>query len=300
MSGQARGITFAIMAFLIWGFCPLYFKLLGAVPAGEILSHRILWSCLLLLAMLILGRWGYRVKAVLRNPRHLAMLTLSALLVAGNWLLFIWSVNNGHLLDASLGYFINPLLNILLGMLFLGERLRRLQWMALLLALAGVLIQIVLLGHLPWIALTLAGSFACYGLIRKQLPVDAQTGLFVETALLLPVALVYLGGFADSASSNLLANPLTLDLLLMLAGVITTVPLLLFTAGARLIPLSTLGFIQYLGPTIMFLLAIFYYQEAVDPTRLLTFCFIWSALLIFTAEGWLQSLFTTRQALKQN
>ena len=280
MSGQARGIAFAIMAFLIWGFCPLYFKLHGAVPAGEILGHRILWSCLLLLAMLILGRWGYRVKAVLRNPRHLAMLTLSALLVAGNWLLFIWSVNNGHLLDASLGYFINPLLNILLGMLFLGERLRRLQWLALLLALAG--------------------SFACYGLIRKQLPVDAQTGLFVETALLLPVALVYLGGFAHSASSNLLANPLTLDLLLMLAGVITTVPLLLFTAGARLIPLSTLGFIQYLGPTIMFLLAIFYYQEAVDPTRLLTFCFIWSALLIFTAEGWLQSLFTTRQALKQN
>ncbi|MBP8174192.1 MAG: EamA family transporter RarD, partial [Aeromonadaceae bacterium] len=207
---------------------------------------------------------------------------------------------NNHLLDASLGYFINPLLNILLGMLFLGERLRRLQWLALLLALAGVLIQIVLLGHLPWIALTLAGSFACYGLIRKQLPVDAQTGLFVETALLLPLALLYLGGFAHSPSSDLLANPLSLNLLLMLAGVVTTVPLLLFTAGARLIPLSTLGFIQYLGPTIMFLLAIFYYQEPVDPTRLLTFCFIWSALLIFTAEGWLQSLFTTRQALKQN
>lgn len=300
MSGQARGITFAIMAFLIWGFCPLYFKLLGAVPAGEILSHRILWSCLLLLAMLVIGRWGYRVKAVLRTPRHLAALTLSALLVAGNWLLFIWSVNNDHLLDASLGYFINPLFNILLGMLFLGERLRRLQWLALLLALVGVLIQIVLLGHLPWIALTLAGTFACYGLIRKQLPVDAQTGLFVETALLLPLALIYLGGFAHSPSSDLLANPLTLDLLLVLAGVITTVPLLLFTAGARLIPLSTLGFIQYLGPTIMFLLAIFYYREPVDPTRLLTFCFIWSALLIFTAEGWIQTLFTSKETARQN
>ena len=288
MSGHTRGVLYAIMAFLIWGFCPLYFKLLSTIAAGEILSHRIIWSCLLLLVLLLASRSLHRVRAVLRLPRQLAALALCALLVAGNWLLFIWSVNNNHLLEASLGYFINPLCNILLGMLFLGERLRRLQWLALLLACAGVVIQILLLGHLPWIALTLAITFSIYGLIRKQLPVDAQTGLFIETSLLLPLALIYLIGVADTPSSHLLANPLTLNVLLMLAGVVTTVPLLLFTAGARLIRLSTLGFIQYLGPSIMFLLALFLYQEPVQPAKLLTFACIWSALGIFSAEGWYQ------------
>ena len=286
MSGHTRGVLYAIMAFLIWGFCPLYFKLLGSVPAGEILSHRIIWSCLLLLVLLLASRSLHRVRAVLRLPRQLAALALCALLVAGNWLLFIWSVNNNHLLEASLGYFINPLCNILLGMFFLGERLRRLQKLALLLACAGVIIQILLLGHLPWIALTLAITFSIYGLIRKQLPVDAPTGLFIETSLLLPLALIYLIGVADTPSSHLLANPLTLNVLLMLAGVVTTVPLLLFTAGARLIRLSTLGFIQYLGPSIMFLLALFYYDEPVQPAKLLTFGFIWSALLLFSWESW--------------
>lgn len=288
MSGHTRGVLYAIMAFLIWGFCPLYFKQLSTIAAGEILSHRIIWSCLLLLVLLLATRSLHRVRAVLRLPRQLAALALCALLVAGNWLLFIWSVNNNHLLEASLGYFINPLCNILLGMLFLGERLRRLQWLALLLAYAGVVIQILLLGHLPWIALTLAITFSIYGLIRKQLPVDAPTGLFIETSLLLPLALIYLIGVADSASSHLLANPLSLNVLLMLAGVVTTVPLLLFTAGARLIRLFTLGFIQYLGPSIMFLLALFLYQEPVQPAKLLTFACIWSALGIFSAEGWYQ------------
>lgn len=288
MSGHTRGVLYAIMAFLIWGFCPLYFKQLSTIAAGEILSHRIIWSCLLLLVLLLASRSLHRVRAVLRQPRQLAALALCALLVAGNWLLFIWSVNNNHLLEASLGYFINPLCNILLGMLFLGERLRRLQWLALLLACAGVIIQILLLGHLPWIALTLAITFSIYGLIRKQLPVDAPTGLFIETSLLLPLALIYLIGVADSTSSHLLANPPSLNVLLMLAGVVTTVPLLLFTAGARLIRLSTLGFIQYLGPSIMFLLALFLYQEPVQPAKLLTFICIWSALGIFSAEGWYQ------------
>jgi len=289
MSGHTRGVLYAIMAFLIWGFCPLYFKQLSTIAAGEILSHRIIWSCLLLLVLLLATRSLHRVRAVLRLPRQLAALALCALLVAGNWLLFIWSVNNNHLLEASLGYFINPLCNILLGMLFLGERLRRLQWLALLLAYAGVVIQILLLGHLPWIALTLAITFSIYGLIRKQLPVDAPTGLFIETSLLLPLALTYLIGVADSASSHLLANPLSLNVLLMLAGVVTTVPLLLFTAGARLIRLSTLGFIQYLGPSIMFLLALFYYGEPVQMAKLVTFGFIWSALALFSWDGWRRS-----------
>lgn len=286
MPSHNKGVLFALGAFLIWGVCPLYFKLLTHVSPGEILSHRIIWSCVLLLILLLASRRLYRVQAVLRQPRQLLNLTLSALLVAGNWLLFIWSVNNNHLLEASLGYYINPLLNILLGMLFLGERLRRIQSLAVALAGVGVIIQVVLLGHLPWIALTLAASFSIYGLIRKQIAVDAQTGLFVETMLLLPLALIYLLTLANSSTSDLTLNASSLNLLLMAAGVVTTVPLLLFTAGARLIPLSTLGFIQYLGPSIMFLLALFYYDEPVQPAKLLTFGFIWSALLLFSWESW--------------
>lgn len=289
MPSHNKGVLFALGAFLIWGVCPLYFKLLTHVSPGEILSHRIIWSCVLLLILLLASRRLYRVQAVLRQPRQLLNLTLSALLVAGNWLLFIWSVNNNHLLEASLGYYINPLLNILLGMLFLGERLRRIQSLAVALAGVGVIIQVVLLGHLPWIALTLAASFSIYGLIRKQIAVDAQTGLFVETMLLLPLALIYLLTLANSSTSDLTLNASSLNLLLMAAGVVTTVPLLLFTAGARLIPLSTLGFIQYLGPSIMFLLALFYYDEPVQPAKLLTFGFIWSALLLFSWESWSHS-----------
>ena len=289
MPAHTKGVIYALCAFLIWGICPLYFKLLTEVPASEILTHRIIWSCVLLLALLLGTRQLYRVQAVLRSPRQLLNLTLSALLVAGNWLLFIWAVNHNHLLEASLGYYINPLFNILLGMLFLGERLRRLQWAAVLLAAIGVVIQVVLIGHLPWIALTLASSFGIYGLIRKKIPVDAQTGLFVETLLLLPLALIYLFGIADSATSNLSLNSSHLNLLLLAAGVVTTVPLLLFTAGARLIPLSTLGFIQYLGPSIMFLLALFYYGEPVQAAKLVTFGFIWSALALFSWEGWRRS-----------
>ena len=174
-------------------------------------------------------------------------------------------------------------------MLFLGERLRRLQWAAVLLAAIGVVIQVLLIGHLPWIALTLASSFGIYGLIRKKIPVDAQTGLFVETLLLLPLALIYLFGIADSATSDLSLNSSHLNLLLLAAGVVTTIPLLLFTAGARLIPLSTLGFIQYLGPSIMFLLALFYYGEPVQAAKLVTFGFIWSALALFSWDGWRRS-----------
>lgn len=290
MSSHSKGVIYAMMAFLIWGVCPLYFKQISEVPAPEILTHRIIWSCVLLLALVIGSRQWFRVQAVLRTPRQLFILLASALLVASNWLLFIWAVNHDHLLESSLGYYINPLFNILLGMLFLGERLRRTQWLAVALATLGVLIQVILIGHLPWIALLLASTFSIYGLIRKQLPVDAQTGLLIETLWLTPLALIYLFGLAQSPTSDLGANPISLNLWLLAAGVITTVPLLLFTAGARLIRLSTLGFIQYLGPSLMFLLALFYYGEPVEPAKLLTFGFIWSALALFSWDGWQASL----------
>ncbi len=289
MTDQRRGVLYALGAFLIWGVCPLYFKWIAAVPAPEILSHRIIWSCVLLVGLLAATRQLPRLRAIFVQPKQVATLALSAVLVASNWLLFIWAVNHDHLLEASLGYYINPLFNILLGMLFLGERLRRIQWLAVGLAVIGVLIQVVLIGHLPWIALTLAATFGFYGLIRKQIPVDAQSGLCVETLLLLPVALFYLFGYADTTTSHLQNNALSLDLLLIAAGVVTTVPLLLFTAGARLIPLSTLGFIQYLGPSLMFVLALLVFNEPVQGGKLLTFVFIWSGLALFTWESWRRS-----------
>ena len=291
MSGHTRGVLYAIMAFLIWGFCPLYFKLLTTIAAGEILSHRIIWSCLLLLVLLLASRSLHRVRAVLRQPRQLAALALCALLVAGNWLLFIWSVNNNHLLEASLGYFINPLVNILLGMIFLGERFRRLQWLAVILAFCGVLVQLWTFGSLPIIGLGLAFSFAFYGLVRKKIAVDAQTGMLVETLWLLPVAAIWLFGITDSPTSHMGENPWSLNLLLMAAGVVTTIPLLCFTGAATRLRLSTLGFFQYIGPTLMFLLAVTFYGEVPGKDKMVTFGFIWVALAVFIVDA----LYTQRR-----
>lgn len=213
------------------------------------------------------------------------------MLIGGNWLLFIWAVNNHHMLEASLGYFINPLVNVLLGMLFLGERFRRMQWIAVVLAFAGVLIQLWQFGSLPIIGLGLAFSFAFYGLLRKKIAIDAQTGMLIETLWLLPVAAAYLFLFADSPTSHLSANPWSLNLLLVAAGIVTTVPLLFFTAAATRLRLSTLGFFQYLGPTLMFLLAVTFYGETVGQDKLVTFGFIWAALLLFI----LDALYTQRK-----
>jgi chloramphenicol-sensitive protein RarD len=208
------------------------------------------------------------------------------LLLAGNWGLFIWAVNNHHMLDASLGYYINPLLNILLGMLFLGERLRPAQWAAVALAFSGVLLQLIHFGSLPWIALVLAGSFALYGLFRKKLATDAIGGLFIESLLLMPLALLYWSQFADSPYADLTQNPLSLNLWLVAAGVVTTVPLLCFIGAAKRLQLSTLGFFQYIGPSFMFIFGVFLYNEPLDPSKLLTFGFIWTALCLYSFDAW--------------
>ncbi|MDP5292963.1 EamA family transporter RarD [Oceanimonas sp. CHS3-5] len=280
-----QGALFALGAYFLWGIAPMYFKQLSAVPAYEILTHRIIWSWLLLALLLsVLGYWP-RVRALLHTPRQLLMLTLSSVIIGVNWLLFIWAVNNDHMLDASLGYYINPLFNIVLAMLFLGERFRRTQWLAVGLAGAGVAIQILVFGSLPWIALALAFSFGCYGLIRKKVPVDPFTGLMLETLVLLPLALIYLGGIADSATSRLTANPLDLNLWLIAAGLVTTAPLLLFAGAARRLRLSTLGFFQYLGPSLMFMLAVGLYNEPFTLDKGITFALIWAALVIYTLDG---------------
>nr|WP_278182856.1 EamA family transporter RarD [Vibrio sp. gvc] len=269
----------------MWGIAPIYFKALGAVSALEILSHRVLWSFFLLAILVQLGRrWG-NVQSVVKTPRKLGLLLITALLVGVNWLIFIWAINSNHLLDASLGYYINPLLNVLLGMLFLGERLRKLQWFAVMLAAIGVAIQLVVFGSVPIVAIALATTFGVYGLLRKKIQIDAQTGLFLETLFMLPAAAIYLFWIADTTTSNMALNPWQLNLLLVCAGVVTTLPLLCFTGAAARLKLSTLGFFQYIGPSLMFLLAVLIYGEAFSSDKALTFAFIWSALLIFSFDG---------------
>ncbi len=286
-----QGIFFALAAYFMWGIAPAYFKLIQQVPADEILTHRIIWSFFFMLALITLGRNWPKVRAACQNRKRLLLLAVTALLIGGNWLLFIWAVNNHHMLEASLGYFINPLVNVLLGMLFLGERFRRMQWVAVALAFTGVLVQLWQFGSLPIIGLGLAFSFAFYGLLRKKIAIDAQTGMLIETLWLLPVAAGYLFLFADSPTSHLSANPWSLNLLLVAAGIVTTVPLLCFTAAATRLRLSTLGFFQYLGPTLMFLLAVTFYGETVGQDKLVTFGFIWAALILFT----LDALYTQRK-----
>lgn len=289
MKSSTQGMLYALTAFLIWGVAPLYFKHIGFVPADEIVTHRIIWSCVFLILLVWWTKTGRAVLAVFRQPRYLLLLTVTAVLIAANWLLFIWAINHDHMLESSLGYFINPLLNILLGMLFLGERLRRWQWFAVALAVSGVVLQILTLGVFPWIALSLAGSFAVYGLLRKKMPVDSLTGLLIETLVLTPVAAWYLFLYADSATSQLSQNALSLNLWLIAAGIITTVPLLCFTAGAKRLRLSTIGFFQYLGPSLMFIFAITLYHEPIVWQKWLTFALIWSALVVFSWDALRQS-----------
>lgn len=285
------GVILALAAYFIWGIAPAYFKVIWFVPADEILTHRIIWSIFFMIALISVSRQWSQVKQLLHTPKKILLLAVSAVLVGGNWLLFIWSVNNHHLLEASLGYFINPLVNILLGMVFLGERFRRMQWLAVILAASGVLVQLWAFGSLPIISLGLAFSFAFYGLLRKKIAVDAQTGMLVETLWLLPVAAIWLFGIADSATSHMTQNSWSLNLLLMAAGVVTTVPLLCFTGAAMRLRLSTLGFFQYIGPTLMFLLAVTFYDEHPGTDKMVTFGFIWVALAIFVMDA----LYTQRR-----
>ncbi|WP_272525354.1 EamA family transporter RarD [Providencia sp. PROV196] len=290
-----KGVLCALGAYFIWGVAPIYFKSIQEVPAEEILTHRIIWSFFFMILLLTVSRhWSY-VRQVLKQPKKILVLGVTATTIACNWLIYIWAVNNGYMLQASLGYFINPLVNVLFGMLFLQERFRRMQWIAVGLALTGVLIQLWQFGSVPVIGLSLAVTFATYGLLRKKLGVDAQTGMTFETLWLLPVGIIFLLFFADSPTSDMAMNDWHLNALLIAAGVITTVPLLLFTEAANHLRLSTLGFFQYMGPSIMFLLAVFVYGEVITPELLVTFGFIWVALILFT----LDALYTQQKLRKK-
>ncbi|MBT9525623.1 MAG: EamA family transporter RarD [Rhizobacter sp.] len=286
---MSTGAIYAALAFAAWGIFPLYFRQIAHVPSGEILIHRIVWSLVFVVIALSLRRqWGW-LKPVLRQPKVLAAFTASALLLSVNWLTYIWAVNNGHVIDASLGYFINPLVNVLLGYTVLHERLRRMQWVALGLAAAGVLWLTVQAGHLPWIALALAGSFGLYGLLRKVATLGALEGLTLETLLLAPIAAVVLGVWMFNGRSTFPAPDAATNFWLIAAGPITAIPLLLFAAGARRISLTTLGLLQYIGPTIQLALGLWLFHEPFSAARLLGFALIWLALALYSAEGWWRS-----------
>lgn len=286
----SAGILYAVAAYTMWGIAPLYFKQIASVPAPDILMHRVVWSAALL-ALLLLGLGQFaKVRTIFSSRRLMGLLVLASVLLAGNWLLFIWAINADLMLEASLGYYINPLLNVFLARLFLNERLRPLQKIAVLLALIGVANIIIAHGTLPWVALLLAGSFAIYGLLRKQIPVEPLPGLFMETMVLLPFALVYWAFWVSDAGS-MTTGDWSLNLWLMAAGIVTTLPLLAFNAAAKRIMFTTLGLIQYIGPTLMFIIAVGMYNEPLEPARLVTFGFVWCGLLLFS----LDSLKTFRQ-----
>ncbi|OFI33460.1 chloramphenical resistance permease RarD [Alteromonas lipolytica] len=268
----------------MWGIAPLYFKQIAAVPAPDILMHRIVWSsALLAILILALGQFD-KVRAIFRSRKVMGLLVVASVLLAGNWLLFIWAINANLMLEASLGYYINPLLNVFLARLFLNERLRGMQKVAVILAVIGVANIIIAHGTLPWVALLLAGSFAIYGLLRKQIPVEPLPGLFMETLLLLPFAGLYWVWFASDAA-NMLTNSWSLNAWLMAAGIVTTLPLLAFNAAAKRIMYTTLGLIQYIGPTLMFVFAVGMYNEPLEPARLVTFGFVWCGLLLFSLDS---------------
>jgi chloramphenicol-sensitive protein RarD len=279
------GLMYAGSAFLIWGLSPVYWKALDAVPPLEIIMHRVVWSFLFLMGLILLQRRQNEFIAVLKNGRMLLTLMFTAIIVSANWLLYIWAVNNNYLIEASLGYYINPLVNVVLGLVFLQERLRKPQILAVLLAAGGVMYLTISYGQFPWISLTLAVSFGFYGLIRKVAPVGALVGLAVETMLLSPPAVIYLIYLNSQGADTILRVSLKLDLLLIGCAPLTAAPLLFFTLGAKRLYLSTLGLMQYIGPSGMFLLALFYYNEPFSTAQIWTFALIWAALVIYSTDS---------------
>lgn len=280
-----RGYILGLSAYIIWGIFPLYFKAIASVPAVEIIIHRVVWSALFGAALLLVWKHPGWWRELRDNPRRLAILALSGALIAANWLTYVWAVNNGRMLEASLGYYINPLVNVLLGMLILGERLRRMQWLAVGLAAVGVAQQVWQVGSLPWVSLVLALTFGFYGLIRKQAPVQALPGLVVETWMLMPIALAWLWLNPAAASSQAAFWSTSEAWWVVAAGPVTLVPLVCFNAAARHLPYTTLGFLQYIAPTLVLLLAVLLFDEHLSSSTLVAFLFIWAGLAVYSVDA---------------
>ncbi len=279
------GVLYGLGAFGIWGLVPIYFKAVGHVPAIEVLAHRVVWAMLLLLAALLLQRRARQLTYELRDPRRLGFFATTALLVSGNWLIFIWAIHNDRILETSLGYYINPLVNVLLGVVFLRERLNARQTVAVALAAVGVLNLIIGYGTVPWIALALALLFGLYGLLRKRAGVEAMLGLAAETVVLAPLALLFLAYLAWNGVGAFTQSSLTSDALLVFSGVVTAVPLFCFLQAANRLRLSTVGLMQYLAPTLSFLLAVAVYKEPFTLAHAITFACIWMALALYSFDA---------------
>ncbi len=284
LSQSSQGVILAISAFVMWGLAPVYFKQLAAIPAQEILLHRVVWSSLLLVLLILLIKKLPTLIQVFKQPKIVALLALTGGILFFNWGLFIWSVNNGHIMDASLGYYINPLLNVLLGVIFFKESLRVWQKVAVALAFTGVTIQVISFGSFPVIAFALAGSFAVYGLLRKKLQLNSLVGLAIESLIMLPFVLVYWYQLETSAA-DMSTNSSWVNCLLLGVSVVTIAPLLCFTGAAKRLQYSTVGVFQYIGPSLMFVLAIYLYGEAFTLEKMVTFGFIWGAVLIYAFDS---------------
>lgn len=282
-----KGILYGIGAYALWGFFPIYWKFLHQVPALQVIGHRIGWSFILLVAfILVTKQWqDFRSKA-LDSWKTLGIYTIAGVLLTINWLVYVWGVNAGFIVETSLGYFINPLLSVLLGVIFLRERLRLAQWMPVIIAAIGVIYLTFVYGRLPWIALTLAFSFGFYGFVKKLAPLGSLYGLTLETGIVFPLALIYLAVVEFNGTGAFLHESAFTTLLLIGAGVVTTIPLLMFASAAKQIPLTVVGLLQYIAPTIQFLIGVFLYKEPFDRAHLIGFGIVWVALVIFWVENY--------------
>ncbi len=281
-SQTTQGFVYGFLAYSMWGTFPLFFHLLREVPSTEVLLHRVVWSFVFVFVILLVRRWQKRLWAAVKNYALLRGLLFSAFLVSLNWLIYIWAVAQGRVVESSLGYFLTPLVSVFLARVFLQERLNRKQLLAIILAAAGILWLVIRLGYLPWISLALAISFGLYGLVRKRLEVDTLTGLTIETGLLLPLALSYWVYLVQQRADHFFQAADNYTLLLLACGAVTSVPLLLFASAARKLSLSVIGFMMYINPTLQFLIALLVFEEAFSQDQFIGFCFIWAALIVFT------------------
>jgi len=280
---MSKGILYGIGAYVCWGFFPIYWKSLRQVPATQLIGHRILWSFLLLFAVILFtGQWGELRKTL--NSKVIGIYSIAAVLIGINWLVYVWAVNANYIVETSLGYFINPLLSVLLGVIFLKERLRIAQWIPVILASIGVAYLSYVYGRLPYIALTLSVSFGLYGLVKKISPLGSLHGLTIETGILCLPALVYLIFVEANGTGAFLHTGLTSGLLMIGAGLVTTIPLLMFASAARLIPLWVVGLLQYIAPTLQFIIGVFIYKEPFSHDQLIGFGIVWTALIIFLVK----------------
>ena len=281
-----KGILYGIGAYVLWGFFPIYWKFLHPVPALQVIGHRIGWSFIMLAVYVLITKQWQDFRSVAFKAKTIGMYSIAAVLLSINWLIYVWGVNAGFIVETSLGYFINPLLSVLLGVIFLRERLRPMQWIPVGLAAVGVVYLTFVYGRLPWIALSLAFSFGFYGFVKKLSPLGSLYGLTLETGIVFPAALIYLVVVGVNGTGAFLHTGTLVDLFLIGAGIVTTIPLLMFASAAKQIPLTLVGLLQYIAPTLQFLIGVFVYKESFDFSHFIGFAIVWVALIIFALESY--------------